>query len=222
MKPVHKTEKIQSFPFKWILVTIVTIAVTMSASFVAGTFHPNKWKTEEIESEFHKEEINEAIYLGFKEPEFDYQDKASFIVATGKCIDFLNFTNDRYSRVPTSIIIAMAGVESGWGTSRFATEGNALFGVRTWDPTVPQMKARGNPNAAWGVKKYPTKCQSVKDMIRTLNNHPAYKDFRIEREAQLDSGNWDYQRLLERINAWSTNPDYAKIIWTAIVDNNLP
>lgn len=37
----------------------------------------------------------------------------------------------------------MAGVESGWGTSRFATEGNALFGVRTWDlETVPHMKAK--------------------------------------------------------------------------------
>ena len=126
-------------------------------------------------------------------------------------------------RVPTSIIIAMAGVESGWGKSRFALEGNALFGVRTWDlDHVPHMKAKGNPDASWGVKKYKTKCQSVKDMIRILNNHPAYKDFREERERQIDEGKWDYRALMVRMSAWSTNPDYHEIILQAIVDNKLP
>jgi hypothetical protein len=207
---------------KWIFATIIVVAIVIGGSFVAGTFYPNKWSTQDIENKFHKQEISEAIFLGFSEPEFDYNDKASFIVATGKCVDFLNFTNDRLSRVPTSMIIAMAGVESGWGSSRFANEGNALFGVRTWDTTVPQMKAKENPNAKWGVKKYATKCDSVKDMIRILNNHPAYEDFRKEREKQLNTGKWDYKQLLLGITAWSTNPDYVKIIWTAIVDNNLP
>ncbi len=207
---------------KWICLTILLVSIILACTFFAGTFYPNKWSTQSIQKEFHKKEVSEAIFLGFTEPEFDYNDKASFITATGKCVDFLNFTHDRMSRVPTSMIIAMAGVESAWGTSRFATEGNALFGVRTWDKSVPQMKARGNPDAAWGVKKYETKCDSVKDMIRVLNNHPAYKEFREEREKQLDAGKWDYKKLLSYISAWSTNPEYAKIIWIAIVDNNLP
>ena len=207
---------------KWICLTILLVSIILACTFFAGTFYPNKWSTQSIQKEFHKKEVSEAIFLGFTEPEFDYNDKASFITATGKCVDFLNFTHDRMSRVPTSMIIAMAGVESAWGTSRFATEGNALFGVRTWDKSVPQMKARGNPDAAWGVKKYETKCDSVKDMIRVLNNQPAYKEFREEREKQLDAGKWDYKKLLSYISAWSTNPEYAKIIWIAIVDNNLP
>jgi uncharacterized FlgJ-related protein len=207
---------------KWICLTILLVSIILACTFFAGTFYPNKWSTQSIQKEFHKKEVSEAIFLGFTEPEFDYNDKASFITATGKCVDFLNFTHDRMSRVPTSMIIAMAGVESAWGTSRFATEGNALFGVRTWDKSVPQMKARGNPDAAWGVKKYETKCDSVKDMIRVLNNHSAYKEFREEREKQLDAGKWDYKKLLSYISAWSTNPEYAKIIWIAIVDNNLP
>ena len=207
---------------KWICLTILLVSIILACTFFAGTFYPNKWSTQSIQKEFHKKEVSEAIFLGFTEPEFDYNDKASFITATGKCVDFLNFTHDRMSRVPPSMIIAMAGVESAWGTSRFATEGNALFGVRTWDKSVPQMKARGNPDAAWGVKKYETKCDSVKDMIRVLNNHPAYKEFREEREKQLDAGKWDYKKLLSYISAWSTNPEYAKIIWIAIVDNNLP
>ena len=206
---------------KWICLTILLVSIILACTFFAGTFYPNKWSTQSIQKEFHKKEVSEAIFLGFTEPEFD-NDKASFITATGKCVDFLNLTHDRMSRVPTSMIIAMAGVESAWGTSRFATEGNALFGVRTWDKSVPQMKARGNPDAAWGVKKYEPKCDSVKDMIRVLNNHPAYEEFREEREKQLDAGKWDYKKLLSYISAWSTNPEYAKIIWIAIVDNNLP
>ena len=74
----------------------------------------------------------------------------------------------------------------------------------------------------FGVKKYSTKCDSVKDMIRILNTHPAYEEFRNEREKQLDKGNWDYRKLLNGITAWSTNPKYIDLIWSTIVDNNLP
>ena len=117
----------------------------------------------------------------------------------------------------------MAGIESAWGNSRFAKEGNALFGVRTWDlENTPHMKARGNPDAVWGVKKYRTKCESIKDMVRILNTHPAYKEFRVAREEQLESGKWDYRVLLSGMTAWSTNPDYKEIILHTIVDNKLP
>jgi|TARA_B100000214_G_scaffold359520_1_gene321053 uncharacterized FlgJ-related protein len=208
--------------FKLIGVTTVLITLIIGLSFFIGSFYPNKWITEKIQTEFHKQEVKEVIYLGLIQPEFDYNDKKTFIAATGKCVDFLNFTTDRMSRVPTSIIIAMAGIESAWGTSRFAKEGNALFGVRTWDMTVPHMKPRDLPDADFGVKKYDTKCDSVKDMIRILNTHPAYEKFRVEREKQLDNGKWNYKRLLKGITAWSTNPRYTEIIWIAIVDNNLP
>ena len=205
-----------------ILLTLILTTLIIGGSFYYGTFNPNNSVIEKIQKDFHKKEVEEVIYLGLVQPEYDYNDKESFIKATGKCVDYLNFTTDRAKRVPTSMIIAMAGIESGWGTSRFATEGNALFGVRTWDPAVPQMKARGNLNADWGVKKYETKCDSVKDMIRILNTHPAYQEFRAERSIQMDQPGWDYQRLLAGITAWSTNPKYADIIWSTIVDNNLP
>ncbi len=202
--------------------TVVLITIVIASAFLVGTFYPNKWTTLNIQKDFHKKEVKEVIYLGLVQPEFEYTDKASFITATGKCIDYLNFTTDRLNRVPTSMIIAMAGVESGWGTSRFANEGNALFGVRTWDETVPQIKPLDLPNADFGVKKYKTKCDSVKDMVRILNSHPAYEKFREERETQIDAGKWEYKALLNGITAWSTNPKYKDIIWSAIVDNNLP
>jgi len=111
------------------------------------------------------------------------------------------------------IIIAMADVESASGTSRFAVEGNALFGVRTWDlKNVPHMKPQAIPNAVFGVKKYKNKCSSVADVIDILNRHPAYKDFRTERNKQLKDTYWNYERLIPLLAPWSTNPDYGKII----------
>ena len=207
---------------KVVIYSVLAATAVVAASFLAGTFHPNTWTKGKIEDEVHKQELEQVYYLGLQEPEFEYKDKESFIKATGRCVEYINYTTDKMSRVPTSIIIAMAGIESGWGTSRFATEGNALFGVRTWDPRTPQMKPLELPDADFGVKKYQDKCDSVRDMIRILNTHPAYELFRERKEQQIDDGKWNYRELLEGMTAWSTNPDYGAIILSAIVDNQLP
>ena len=206
-----------------ILYSTLVASAIICIAFVAGTFYSNNWTVEKIEDEVHRDELSTVKLLGLTEPEFEFTDKESFILATGKCVEYLNYTTDRMNRVPTSIVIAMAGIESAWGKSRFANEGNAMFGVRTWDlEHVAHMKAKGNPDANWGVKKYATKCQSVQDMIRILNTHPAYKEFRISREKQIDAGKWDYRELLSGMTAWSTNPDYKEIILQTIIDNKLP
>ena len=219
---IRPEPKKQSSTIKWVVATIILVTLIIGGSFMGGTFYPNTWTVDKIEDEMHKKELNQVTLLGLKEPEFQFTDKNTFITATGRCVEYLNYTTDRLSRVPTSIIIAMAGIESAWGKSRFATEGNALFGVRTWDKNTPRMKAKGNPDASWGVKKYKTKCESVKDMIAIINRHRAYKEFREEREDQIDDGKWDYRRLMVRMSAWSTNPDYHEIVLQAIVDSKLP
>ena len=201
----------------------IAVAFVIAGAWVAGTFNPNDYTVQQIQEEFHKKEMKIIEELGLKEPEFEFSDKVSFINATSTCVSYLNWTTDKDKRVPISIIIAMAGIESAWGKSRFATEGNALFGVRTWSlDTVPHMKALGNPNASWGAKKYKTKCESIKDMIKILNTHPAYEKFREARATQLEDGKWNYRSLLSGMTAWSTNPDYQKIILQTIVDNKLP
>ena len=208
---------------KRIIYFSLAVAFVITGAWVAGTFNPNDYTVTKIEEEFHKKEMRIIEELGLKEPEFEFSDKVSFINATSTCVSYLNWTTDKDKRVPISIIIAMAGIESAWGTSRFATEGNALFGVRTWSlDTVPHMKALGNPDASWGVKKYTSKCASIKDMIRILNTHPAYEKFRDAREKQLETGKWNYRSLLAGMTAWSTNPDYQEIILQTIVDNKLP
>ena len=200
----------------------IVLGFVIVATYIAGTFHPNDHVITRIEDEFHKKEMRIIEELGLKEPEFEFTDKTSFINATSNCVAYLNWTTDKDKRVPITIVIAMAGIESAWGTSRFAKEGNALFGVRTWNLNTPHMKPLDLPKARFGVKKYDTKCQSVKDMIRILNTHPAYDKFRKYRAEQLEEGVWNYSHLLSGMTAWSTNPDYQNIIMSTIVDNKLP
>ena len=194
----------------------------VGASYMYGTGRPSKSVVQKIEESFHNLELDKILALGLVQPEFMFNNANSFIDATGKCVEYLNFTTDRSSRVPTSIIIAMAGIESGYGTSRFAIEGNNLFGIRTWDLTTDHMKPKDVPDAKFGLKKYATKCDSVKDMIRNLNTHTAYTEFREERKIQLKAGSWNYNKLMDLLHAWSTNPDYNKIILRTIKETNLP
>jgi len=194
----------------------------VGASYLFGTSHPSKTQVDKLEEKFHQKDLDKILNLGLVQPEFMYKDANSFVIATGRCVEFLNFTTDRKSRVPTSIIIAMAGIESGWGTSRFALEGNNLFGIRTWDLEKDHMKPLGVENAKFGLKKYATKCDSVKDMIRNLNTHTAYTDFRVERAEQIKKGQWDYKVLISKLSAWSTNPEYGKIIMRTINERKLP
>ena len=194
----------------------------VGASYWYGTSNPNKQTVEKLEETFHKKDLEQILGIGLVQPEFMFNNANSFVNATGKCVEYLNFTTDRASRVPTSIIIAMAGIESAWGTSRFSKEGNNLFGIRTWDLKTDHMKPKDVKDAKFGLKKYATKCDSIKDMIRILNTHPAYIEFRVERIKQIKNGTWDYDRLLDLISAWSTNPDYHKIILRTIKERELP
>ena len=198
------------------------ILAMLGGAYYYGTTKPNNKTISQLEESFHNQELDKILNLGLVQPEFMYSDANSFVDASYKCIEYLNFTTDRHSRVPTSIIIAMAGIESGWGTSRFANEGNNLFGIRTWDLTTDHMKPKDVPDAKFGLKKYKTKCDSVKDMIRILNTHRAYTDFRVQRKIQLNDGKWNYNELMPLLSAWSTNPDYGAIVLQAIKERNLP
>ena len=220
----------------WSIAVIVFVAIIFSY----GTFFPNMVSISKIQHDQHHEYFNkldsklnkiaiqnkknleEELLIELHQPEFAYNDTDSFVYAVRQCVDFINYTTEPGKRIPGSIIIAMAGIESGWGTSRFALEGNALFGVRTWDADVPQMKAKSMPDADWGVKMYKTKCHSVRDMMAIINRHSAYKEFRAERNKQLLNDKWNYKKLLPLLESWSENTEYSEIIYQTIIDRNLP
>ena len=216
------------------------ITIFVAIVFSYGTFFPNPVSVSKIEHTQHheyfdkldskldkialqnKKNLEEELLIELHQPEFVYNNPDTFIHAVRQCVDFINYTTEPNKRVPGSIIIAMAGVESGWGTSGFSIEGNALFGVRTWDANTPQIKPLNLPNTDWGVKKYKTKCHSVRDMMAIINRHSAYKEFRAERNKQLLNNKWNYKKLLPLLESWSENTEYAEIIYQTILDRNLP
>lgn len=94
----------------------------------------------------------------------------------------------RMDVVPPSLAIAQAAIESGWGRSRFALEGNALFGQWTWSDgsgLVPKKRPDGH---TYAIKAYQTIYESVADYMRNLNTHRAYRAFRVSRAAMRAAG----------------------------------
>ena len=206
---MKKLFKLKAFRiFLYVLVAMLGMAIT----YVYGTFQPNYITLDKLKAKYEKALIQEWNSYGFIEPSIEYNTDLQFVKAVGRCIDFLNLHLEPEKRIHRDIIIAMAVLETGYGKSRFAHEANNLFGIRTWNKNVPQLKAKENPDAVWGVKKYKTKCLSVKDMIDIINRHHAYEDFRIVRAKQLESGKIDIDTQIDQLHKWSTNPDYTKLV----------
>ena len=86
----------------------------------------------------------------------------------------------RADYVPVSLALAQAAIESGWGTSRFALQGNALFGQWAWQRDAGLKPARAsNSNAV--VRSFPNLFGSVRAYMHNLNTHPRYAAFRARR-----------------------------------------
>jgi len=156
-----------------------------------------------------------------RQPDFVYNNSKEFIIALENCIKWIEKDKNIYQNVPREITIAQAIVESDYGTSRFSKVANNLFGIRTWDPKVKQMKPLDLPNARFGVKVYKTKCDSIKDTVRILNNHPAYAEFRKERDRQYKEKITDWETLVPLVAPWSTNEKYGAIILETIIKREL-
>ena len=93
----------------------------------------------------------------------------------------------KVNRIPVSMIIAQAIIESGWGASRFAKEGNALFGEWTWKNN-DGIKPNGNLDANFAVKSFKNISESLNSYILNLNRHPAYTEMRNYRSMMFKAG----------------------------------
>lgn len=93
----------------------------------------------------------------------------------------------RVQVIPPSLALTQAAIESGWGGSRFATEGNAAFGQRTWDGEglVPLRRPPGKRHR---IRNFDHLFQSVASYMHNLNTHPAYAEMREARAALEAAG----------------------------------
>ena len=128
----------------------------------------------------------------------------------------------RMDIIPTSIALAQAAKESGWGTSRFALEGNAIFGQWTWSGTgiAPLMRDKSKSHK---ILKFPILRASVKAYKNNLNTHKSYKKFREERKKlRKDNKKLNGLKLTKTLSSYAeTGSDYIKILEQIIVQNRL-
>ena len=128
----------------------------------------------------------------------------------------------RMDEIPVSLAIAQAAKETGWGSSRFAQEGNALFGQWTWSgegiKPLDVEKDKKHKVAKFKILK-----ASVRAYQRNLNTHPSYKEFRIERAIQRDNDQkLDSLKLVNFLEKYAEiGKEYTEVLKKIINQNSL-
>ena len=128
----------------------------------------------------------------------------------------------RMDEVPVSLAIAQAAKETGWGTSRFAQEGNALFGQWTWSGEGLKPK-EADENQGHKVMKFNVLQASVRAYQRNLNTHRSYENFRLARAQLRDAGKILDSIVLSQFldNYAETGNQYVEVLQKIIKQNDL-
>ena len=129
----------------------------------------------------------------------------------------------RMDEVPISLAIAQAAKETGWGTSRFAIEGNALFGQWTWSGDGIKPAGIDADDATHKVMKFKVLKASVRAYQRNLNTHASYRKFRSVRAEMRDNNEeLDSLILADYLDKYAaTGKEYTVIIKKIIEQNAL-
>ena len=125
--------------------------------------------------------------------------------------------------IPPSLAIAQAAYESGWGTSRFAIEGNALFGQWGWKEHKGMVPENRGEDEKHEVSKFNQIRYAVSAYKNNLNTHPFYEEFRIERAKQRSgrlSGSISGIKLIKHVHKYSIKGDDYVLGLKKIIEQN--
>jgi len=152
---------------------------------------------------YANEENKLEVIQHIEKPDFEMNSNQTFLDSVNACIDYIYHTTTDVYPINRELLLAQAALESGWGTSRFATEGKNLFGMKTFDLREPHMLPSNKPKN-WGVKVYDHECDSVQHYINVLNNG---KNFTEYQELKY-SGEDDPFKLLETLTSYASDENY--------------
>ena len=135
--------------------------ISRQRAFVEGMMQVKTWSTADLEQ---LENIAREYKVAVPESS---KDSAAFVALLA-----------RVDVVPASLALAQAAIESGWGTSRFASEGNALFGQWTWSDNAIVPERVRTELGNYGIKAFRTPFESISAYMHNLNTHQAYAELR--------------------------------------------
>lgn len=143
---------------------------------------------QKLKTKYEKETLEpaERSFLKQQIVEYDLADEASEAKITGESLAQLL---PRVHVIPSSLVLAQAVNESGWGTSRFCRVANNIFGEWTYNKSKGIKPAGVDESVDYRVRKFPNLRASVKSYMNNLNSHHAYESFRALRDQQEDALN---------------------------------
>ena len=189
------------------VITILTYSFLNYSYKTVEEIEPVEIEIPEVDQDFI-DDIRGAL----EEPDIISDTNEQFIASLDTCIDYVYLSVSPERQLPRKLILAQAILESAWGTSRFANEGNNLFGIRTFDKSQEHLLPitwDSNEWPGWGVKVYESKCASVRDYVRIINEVWAYEELR---EARKQNPNITAVELAMYLDKFSTNPNYEKLV----------
>ena len=137
-------------------------------------------------------------------------------------VDIINDLLFSIDIIPNSIALAQAANESGWGSSRFATEYNALFGEYTYDNKTGIVPFQQEERKKHLVKYFTTIDKSVESYFTNINSHYAYTKFRKLRKNLRDQNNsFNVKLLVNKLDAYAEDDKYVNTIVSIIYNNKL-
>jgi len=135
----------------------------------------------------------------------------------------LDELTSRIDIIPSSLVLAQAANESAWGTSRFATQANNLFGQWCYSKGCGLAPKKRHSDGQREARKYNSIQASIASYMRNLNSHKAYQDLRniragLRRRGQLITG----EKLAHGLSSYSERGQaYVKELISMIKHNGL-
>ncbi|NQV85031.1 MAG: glucosaminidase domain-containing protein [Rhodospirillales bacterium] len=129
----------------------------------------------------------------------------------------------RVDVIPPSLALAQAAEESGWGTSRFVREGNAVFGQWTFSEAGGLVPTERDDDKQHRVKTFGSLLDSVRAYAHNLNTHKAYRKLRgLRHSLRLKGAPLEGLLLVDNIKSYSQRGEkYVEAIRGLIEANNL-
>ncbi|MAR64282.1 MAG: hypothetical protein CMP43_04665 [Rickettsiales bacterium] len=124
--------------------------------------------------------------------------------------------------IPISMALAQAAIESGWGTSRYLREGNAIYGQYTFEKDKGIRPERRESNEKFFIKRFSNLSESTRSYFKNINTHRAYVDFREERKKlRMNGVKLSGVKLVKFLTSYSERRDeYVKDVENIIQSNN--